>query len=195
MPPGYVAPPRMMSLVGASVSPSTWNALGKLWREWCALAREAGLPWSDKGLLELTLHLQLRDQGVSANVAQRKLAGVRFHLLIRGIKDVTQEFIVRQALIGWRKELVRLENRRPVTHALLIKLVQAAQASCSSPFKASLFTVSFSLAFFAALRVGELVSASRQCPGGLMFSDVVLSEESVQLKIRRSKTDVFGKGV
>lgn len=134
----------MMSLVGASVSPATCNAHSKSWWEWCVLAGEAGLPESDQELLELTVRflLRMRDQGVSANVAQWKLAGVRFHLLIRGLKDVTHEFIVFQALKGWRKELVRMENRRPVTHALLVKYVQAVQASCASPFEVPIY-VSF----------------------------------------------------
>lgn len=58
-----------------------------------------------------------------------------------------------------------------------------------------MIAVSFSLAFFAALRVGELVSASRLKIGGLLSSDVIGSADAVQLNIRRSKTDPFGKGV
>lgn len=56
------------------------------------------------------------------------------------------------------------------------------------------FQVSFSLAFFGALRVGELVPPSKHSKGGLGASDVVLVKDAVRICIWWSKTDVFGQG-
>ncbi|KAM3936789.1 uncharacterized protein RB166_000745 [Leptodactylus fuscus] len=52
----------------------------------------------------------------------------------------------------------------------------------------------FSLAFFGALRVGELVSPSKHRWGGLWEDDVVLANGALRLRIRRSKMDQAGRG-
>lgn len=46
---------------------------------------------------------------------------------------------------------------------------------------------------FEAFRVSELVSQSRSTVGGLLRADVQVSAEGLTL-LRRSKTDVLGKG-
>lgn len=58
-----------------------------------------------------------------------------------------------------------------------------------------MFRVLFSIAFFGAFRVGELVSPSRRVPGGLMLDDVGVRNDRGILRLRRSKTDQKGKGV
>lgn len=57
-----------------------------------------------------------------------------------------------------------------------------------------MFKAGFCLAFFVALRVGELVLPSRVRSGGLLADDMVLSNRALQVRIRRSKTDVLGHG-
>lgn len=66
---------------------------------------------------------------------------------------------------------------------------------CSSPFEVSLFQTCISLAFFGSLRIGELVSPSQSRVGGLVFEDVLLSNGALRIRIQRSKTNVFGRGV
>lgn len=185
-----------MSLVGSSVAPATWAGHGKSWDEWMALLGDRTLPRDRETLLGITLSymINLREKGVSASVAQRKLAGVRFHLLLRGRLDVTKDFIIRQSLKGWKKERVVRESRRPVSFSLLNKLLGILAELCVSAFEVALFRASFTLAFFGALRVGELVSPSRNRLGGLLPDDVVLANGAVRVRIRRSKTDIFGRG-
>ncbi|KAM3928101.1 uncharacterized protein RB166_006232 [Leptodactylus fuscus] len=60
--------------------------------------------------------------------------------------------------------------------------------------EAVLFSAACCLAFFGALRVGELVSPSRNKLGGLLNGDVVVSGGVLRVRIRRSKTDVLGQG-
>lgn len=59
---------------------------------------------------------------------------------------------------------------------------------CSSNFETLLFRAAFALAFYGALRVGELVS-SKVAHGGIVSCDGV----SVRLFIRCSKTDQAGR--
>lgn len=72
----------------------------------------------------------------------------------------------------------------------LPRIINVLPSICSSDYERVLFSVSFYLAFFGALRVGELVSQSKEKLGGLRHDDVLLANNSI--RIRRSKTDVFG---
>ncbi|KAM8939387.1 vitamin D-binding protein [Pelodytes ibericus] len=90
-----------------------------------------------------------------------------------GLRDVTKEFLVRQAIKGWRRGQRSMDARKPLSGALLLGLVQVIPAVCRSPFEISLFRLAFSLAFFGALRIGELVSPATRVAGGLLAADMV----------------------
>lgn len=72
-------------------------------------------------------------------------------------------------------------------HALLICLLGALKAVCSSDYEVCLFKTCFCLAFF-----GELVSPSGTRLGGLRSNDVIMANGALRLRIRQSKTDIFG---
>lgn len=65
---------------------------------------------------------------------------------------------------------------------------------CASDFEERLFRAAFTLAFFGAFRVSELVAASRLVVGGLLRGDVWLEDGGVVCLLRRSKTDQMGRG-
>ncbi|KAM3920319.1 uncharacterized protein RB166_014716 [Leptodactylus fuscus] len=129
-----------------------------------------------------------------ASVASRRVTGLNFHFQLRGWGNLFQSFVLRQALKGWRREVVRRDSRRPVSYALLCRLVPALRDVCSSRYESLVFGAGFSLAFFGALRLGELVPPSGSRPGGLLQDDVLLCNDSLRIRIRRSKTDTLGKG-
>ncbi|XP_040271178.1 uncharacterized protein LOC120986584 isoform X1 [Bufo bufo] len=187
---------QLMPLIQASVSPATWQAHGKAWGDWESMVGGRDVASSDDLRLEVTVKwlLQLRASGVSASMAQRRLSGVAFHFKLRDWPDVTRRFIIRQALRGWRKELVYRECRRPVSFNLLGRLIAKLSDVCRSLFEVALFSASFSIAFFAALRIGELVAPSGSRPGGLSCADVVLGNGALRIRVSRSKTDQFGSG-
>ncbi|KAM8952906.1 uncharacterized protein RCH25_043644 [Pelodytes ibericus] len=134
--------------------------------------------------------------GFSANVVATRLAGLSFWFKVAGFRDITKEFLVRQSLRGWRRgEGDRVgDQRRPVTGALLLGIVHVLPSVCVSTFEAALFRLAFSLAFFGALRVGELVSPSKRRAGGVLFEDVIRESGGLRFRLRRSKTDVLAKG-
>lgn len=101
---------------------------------------------------------------------------------------------VRRALRGWKKEFVSRESRRPVSFSLLCSIVDLLPSVCSSPFEASLFSACFSVAFFAALRISELVPPSSRGKGGLLYEDVLIGQDFIRIRVWRSKTDQFGYG-
>lgn len=160
---------RLMPLVRSSLAPQTWQAYGKAWDEWVALVGGREVDSMESVRLEVTLFylFNLREAGASFAMAQRRLTFLAFHFQLRGWSDVTKAFVIRQALKGWRKDGVRVDSRRPISYSLLARLLEVADGLCSSVYEARLFKASFCLAFFAALRVGELVPPSKDRPGGL----------------------------
>lgn len=75
--------------------------------------------------------------------------------------DVMKCFLVRQALKGLWKEYVRRECGHIVSYSLLSRLLEATEGQCSSQYEVVLFRACFCLAFFGALRVGELVPPAK----------------------------------
>lgn len=185
---------RMMEMIRASVALPTWGNYGKAWDEWVALVGDRSVDSSDDERLQVTMEyfMSLRSAGFTAAFAQRRLSGLAFHFKLRGWADSTKHFVFRQALRGWKKERVSKDTRRPVSYSLLVRLLDSTRGLCASPYEGALFRACFSLAFFGALRVGELVPPSRTREGGLKGDDVILANGS--LRIRKSKTDGFGRG-
>lgn len=142
---------RMMSMVRSSLAPSTWTGYGKVWEEWLQVVDGRRVDVEDQVCLEVTTDylLHLREGGASTALAQRRLTGIGFHFKLRGWVDVTKNFLIRQALKGWRRERVGVDCRRPVSYALLVQLLEAAGSLCSSAYEVSLFRSCFCLACFA----------------------------------------------
>ncbi|KAM4026762.1 uncharacterized protein ACNLHF_022612 [Anomaloglossus baeobatrachus] len=132
------------------------------------------------------------NNGLSSAVAKNRLSGLAFHFKLRGWSDVTKFFIVRQAVKGWSRGRPGKESRRPVSFSLLSRIIDGIPAVCPSPFESALFSASFALAFFGALRIGELVSSSKGTQGGLWHDDVILTNLGLRIRIRKSKTDQSG---
>ncbi|XP_056414359.1 uncharacterized protein LOC130356619 isoform X1 [Hyla sarda] len=187
---------RLMPLVSSSVTPATWSGHGKAWGEWLELVGGRDVAGDDEWRFTVTVDylLRMRELGRSAIVARRRLSGLSFHFKLRGWVDVTKRFSILQALKGWDRTPRVSDARRPVSFSLLLSLMAALQGVCRSPYESLLFQVAFSLAFFGALRVGELVPSSAGGVGGLLQDDVMLTESSVQVKVRKSKTDMLGRG-
>lgn len=119
--------------------------------------------------------------------------GVRFPPV--GRRNITKDFLVAQALKGWRRHQVVEKNwRRPVSFAILHDLGNVLGKICRSLFEERLFRLEFSFEFFGALRVGELVSPSTVRAGGLHDEDVNLFPDRVEFRLRRSKMDQVERG-
>ena len=69
----------------------------------------------------------------------------------------------------------RVDSRRPITIDLLVHIFDALQYTCSSVYETALFSSSFSLAFFAFLRVAVSHLSERHM---LQYSDISIDKEN-----------------
>ncbi|XP_075129576.1 uncharacterized protein LOC142203043 [Leptodactylus fuscus] len=181
-------------LIEASLARGTWVAYSTAWRQWENWVQSfQGLGLSDEGLLFLLIG-QGKEEGWSVSKVNRLLAGLAFGFKLRNRQDITKSFVVQQAVKGWRRGWESRDQRRPVSFLMLVEIGGLLEGVCSSAGEVRLFKLAFSLAFFAALRIGELVSPSVSRPGGLLSEDIELFTDGLEFRIRRSKTDQAGKG-
>ncbi|XP_066446920.1 uncharacterized protein [Eleutherodactylus coqui] len=184
----------LLNLVRKSVTEATWRRYNAIWKQWFEVAGEV-FPNSEQArAVTLDILANLRGLGASADAAKKHVSAIAFLLRLHGSRDVTKDFVFTQILKGWRKEKFSRDGRRPITFELLCVMMKTMGSVCVNVEEATLFRAAFSLVFFAALRLGELVSASRNKPGGLQFSDVLVGSDDVKIRIRKSKTDVYGAG-
>lgn len=182
-------------LIRRSVSDGTWSAYCKAWNDWEAVLAEVQTGTGDYEVVLLYYIGRLYSDGKSAASLGRILSAIAFWFKLRGSLDHTKSFLVRQAVRGFRKGFRVRDSRRPVSFDLLLRFASVLGEVCSSQYEVALFRCSFSLAFFGAFRISELVSPSRVREGGLRFDDVQCHNVSLTCFLRRSKTDQAGRGV
>ncbi|CAJ0936584.1 unnamed protein product [Ranitomeya imitator] len=101
----------------------------------------------------------------------------------------------KPVLKGWRRASARSDQRRPISFTLLSNLVRVSGSVCDSTYEATLISAAFSLAFFGAMRVSEILPSSRCRAGGLQLEDLVICDDGLRVRVRRSKTDQEGRGM
>ncbi|KAM3920353.1 uncharacterized protein RB166_014754 [Leptodactylus fuscus] len=186
-----------LQLVRRSLADSTWDGYSRCWSEWEDLVRQlhgdgVGIDW-DATVLYFVGSAFVN--GVSSSGLSRRLAALAFWFKWRGLQDFTKSFLVRQAVRGFKRGSSRRDRRRPLSFGILSELLGVLGDVCGSEYEVLLFHLAFSLAFFGAFRVSELVSPSRRCPGGLGLGDCRMDGGELVCLLRHSKTDREGRGL
>jgi len=102
---------------------------------------------------------------------------------LHGVADPANNFLVRKAILGAKKESAQPDIRLPITFPLLTKLVTALQHSAESLYERVLYTSMYLLAFAAFLRVGEMAVSNKNITNVLKLGDVKILEETGKIQI------------
>nr|XP_028606916.1 uncharacterized protein LOC114607664 [Podarcis muralis] len=185
----------------ASVAPSTLRSYRKAWCDF--LGFRFGLsglshstPPTTDDVLQYLSHLD--DLGRATKTLKIHVAAISFFSKATFAQDPCSDFLIRRAIEGWgRLQPPRTVGRKPISYGLLSQIRVKLRTICWSKFEARLFSAAYAIAFFGALRVGEVVceASARGSTRGLLCEDVQLSESAVSVLVRQSKTDQTGKGV
>lgn len=124
-------------------------AYKKDWLAWHGLVSFAGGCFQDNDSLHIFLYSIVVnfEEGFSVSFLNRKLAGLAFLFKISGFSNVTKQFLVKQAVKGYRKGRRVPDSRRPVSFAILGRILEQLPLVCSSSYEAVLFKTAFVLAF------------------------------------------------
>ena len=134
--------------------------------------------------------------GYSPSTLASYCSGIGFLHKVNGLKDPTDEFVVRKLLEGCRRRRKVIDTRAPIGRSLLEKIVCLLPKVCRNSYETKLFLAAYTLAYFGLLRISELVYTSVSLADRpLMLSDICLSNSFLILTIRKSKTNQVGKPV
>lgn len=183
-----------MAWTRRSESGETWAAYSKVWSEWFNLVWLVGAELGESEARLLVIYFVSRhiEGGGSVSAITRKMAGLAFFFKLQGRPDFTKDFWVKQAIKGYSKCHYRKDTGRLVSFSILQDMYAKLGQVCLSVYEKIWFKAAFSLAFFGAFRVGELVSPSKRVVGDFRFQDVGVAEDRVVLWLRKSKTDQRG---
>ncbi|XP_050801467.1 uncharacterized protein LOC127047394 [Gopherus flavomarginatus] len=128
-------------------------------------------------------------QGLSSPKILMYLAALSYISKITGHPDPLQDFVTFHIVTGlqWREGNQRY-CRSHVTIEVLRSLLGTVQSVCDSLYESLLFRALFTVAFFGALRVEEMVAEHHNWaqPELLYMSDVQLTEERVNIYLHTS---------
>ena len=136
-------------------------------------------------------------KGLAWSTARTYLMGIAFKCKVSGGLDVTQHFLVKKLIEGFRRSTHEKDTRLPISITLLKQLLAILPAICRDNYEANMFSAAFTLAFFGFLRVGEITVCSLKKIGHPLFRrdiELIADDKSVRVTIRHSKTDQVGKG-
>ena len=136
-------------------------------------------------------------KGLAWSTARTYLMGIAFKCKVSGGLDVTQHFLVKKLIEGFRRSTHEKDTRLPISITLLKQLLAILPAICRDNYEAKMFSAAFTLAFFGFLRVGEITVCSLKKIGHPLFRrdiELIADDKSVRVTIRHSKTDQVGKG-
>lgn len=178
-----------------SIAPKTWTDYSVAWKKWKTFNDGSDFLGSRPTESSILAFLcSLLQDNFSINHISKTMAGVSFFFKLQGLPACNSFFSVRQALKGLRKGGSVQDTRRPITIEVLSRLCLATPWVCTSEYEALLFHAAFVLMFFAALRISEMLPSNKHSFDGLLVSEVLFAVDKVQIFIRKSKTDLVGKG-
>ncbi|XP_075063935.1 uncharacterized protein LOC142151813 [Mixophyes fleayi] len=183
-------------LVEQAVAPSTLRTYQASWRRWSLFSGQKDQSEAGQRDAMLAFMWESYSKGESRASMAATLAGISFMARLRGYTDVTKGFIISKALKRWaRARPSQADARLPITDIILDQLIGTLGGIAVDEYEKTLFSAAFSMAFFGAFRVSELVAKSRgHQESGLQAEHVSLGGGIVSCKIIRSKTDQSGRG-
>ncbi|XP_077202030.1 uncharacterized protein LOC143841529 [Paroedura picta] len=182
-----------------SLAPSTRRAYEGAVRNFMSYAATLGCggKWPMSERLLLCYLVYLWEKGISPCTIRVHMAGLSFFSRVLGSWDPSSLFLAKKAISGWRRVQPTCKDlQQPITKSLLQGLINVLKRMCSSKYEVSLTRAAFSLAFFGAFRCGEILSPSRSTysKGVLTRNDVCIQDNSILVRLKRSKTDQLGRG-
>jgi site-specific recombinase XerD len=125
----------------------------------------------------------MHNQRYAASTIETYGSAIGYVHKLHGLPDPTDNFLVRKAIVGAKKEGNMPDIRLPITFPLLEKLVDALAYSAASSFQRVLFTSMYLLAFAAFLRVGEMALSNNNTENILKWDNLQFNQETGGIRI------------
>lgn len=165
---------------------------------YCTFCRKYNLAPLPASQTTLRYFCAQMSSSVSYQTIKVYLAGLRLFHIEHGLPDPTRDTpLLHYLCTGIRRcDAHKTRRRHPITLPLLRTIKGELARSATHSRDKLAYWAAFTLAFYGFLRASEYTapSAARHDPRcHLLVEDTTISTNSVQLHLKRSKTDRFGK--
>jgi integrase len=128
----------------------------------------------------------MKESGLAYSTAKCYLSGLSYVINLHGWENPIETFLVKKLMSGFQRTRDLVDNRQPITLPLLKQIVRIIPSLAYSSYESLLFQSAFLLAFFALLRVSEVVA--------IKTNHIQIFDDKICVLIQNSKTDQLGKG-
>ena len=118
---------------------------------------------------------------LAVSTTRTTLSALSFIFQLNGSEDLTQHFVVKKVIQGFKNAKPACDPRLPITPTILNKLVKALPFTTESLFTTAMLHAMFVLAFCAFLRVGEITKTHNKTSHYLLFGNVVCGTDATDL--------------
>ncbi|XP_062498400.1 uncharacterized protein LOC134175951 [Pezoporus occidentalis] len=182
-------PLKTLSLLECSGDGRFWQACLEGLKKFLVYRRSMGMPAAWPIPKEQVRGFLTVESLYSPSKALVYVAGLAYLSKLTGNSDPLGDPIIHFMVIGLKRQAGILRDKYlPVTIEVLRSLLGALESVCITHYECLLFRALFTVAFFGALRIGEMVAKHRGVlqPELLHLSDLQLMERRVAFHLRNS---------
>ena len=194
-------PPALDDTVGellmASMGPSSRKQYAKdmmKFEQFCivCLGIDDWFPASVSTLAGFIAHLFR--EGYASSTIQSTMSAISYFHKLLGVPDTVSDFVIQKLVLGTKRARPSVDLRAPVSKDLLGQLIASSRSVVEDNYTLHMFKAMLSLAYFALLRVSEVVAApTHHTDHRLKMQDVVISQTELVIVFRSYKHSQPGK--
>ncbi|XP_019408127.1 PREDICTED: uncharacterized protein LOC109321830 [Crocodylus porosus] len=184
-------PLKTLDLLEHSVDVRMWQAYHTGLVKFLAFRENMGMPpeWPIPLYQSRGFVVAMESLGLPSPKILIYLAALSYLSKLTGHTDPLEDIVNRHMVIALRqRDDAPRGGTAPVTIEVLRSILGSVESVCSSQYECLLFRAVFTVAFFGALRVQEMVAEHQNWaqPELLFLSDLQLTEERANLRLRTS---------
>ncbi|KAK2518316.1 hypothetical protein Q9966_014357 [Columba livia] len=182
-------PLKTLSLLECSGDSRLWQAYLEGLKKFLVFRKSMGMPAAWPIPVEQIVGFLAVESLHSSSKTLMYVAALSYLSKLTGNPNPLEDPITRCMVIGLKRRAGILRDKYlPVTIEVLRSLLGALESVCITPYECMLFRAIFTVAFFGALRIGEMVAKHRDVvqPELLYLSDLQLMERRVVFFLRNS---------
>ncbi|KAJ7395779.1 hypothetical protein BTVI_151636 [Pitangus sulphuratus] len=185
-------PLKTLSLLECSGDSGLWKTYLEGLKKFLAFRKSMEMPAAWPIPVEQVRGFLAAESNNSSSKALMYLAALSYLSKLTGNSDPLEDPVTRCMVTGLRRRAGILRDKYlPITIEMLRSLLGALESVCITHYECLLFRALFTVAFFGALRIGEIVAKHRNVlqPELLYLSDLQLTERKVVLFLHNSPVD------
>ncbi|KAJ7414493.1 putative tyrosine recombinase [Willisornis vidua] len=182
-------PLKTLSLLECSGDSRLWEVYLEGLKKFIAFRKRMGMPAAWPIPVDQVRGFLAVQSNYSSSKTFMYLAALSYLSQLTGNSDPLEDPITRCMVTGLKRRAGILRDKYlPITIEMLRSLLGALESVCRTHYECLLFRALFTVAFFGALRIGEMVAKHRNVlqPELLYLSDVQLTERKVVLLLHSS---------